>query len=66
MKKSSLLKMKDLYATEEMLAVAHEDVPDAAAHGIRLVSGSLQCLQHRANLLWDHGFHLFSSVFHRI
>lgn len=27
MKKSSLLKMKDLYATEEMLAVAREDVP---------------------------------------
>ena len=28
MKKSSLLKMKNLPATEEMLAVAREDVPD--------------------------------------
>ena len=33
MKKSSLLKMKDLYATEEMLAVAHEDVPVKIDYG---------------------------------
>ena len=31
MKKSSLLKMKNLPATEEMLAVAREDVPDDVA-----------------------------------
>ena len=33
MKKSSLLKMKDLYATEEMLAVAREDVPVKVGSG---------------------------------
>ena len=33
MKKSSLLKMKNLPATEEMLAVAREDVPVKVGSG---------------------------------
>lgn len=33
MKKDSLLKMKDLPATEEMLAVAREDVPVKVGSG---------------------------------
>ena len=45
---------------------AHEDVPDAAAYDIRLVSGTLQRLQHRADLPWDHGIRLLSPVFRRI
>ena len=40
MKKSSLLKMKDLYATEEMLAVAREDVPVKVGSGWNI---SYQC-----------------------
>ena len=34
MKKDSLLKMKDLPATEEMLAVAREDVPVKVGFGL--------------------------------
>ena len=35
MKKSSLLKMKNLPATEEMLAVAREDVPVGREYSFR-------------------------------